>query len=193
MGSGGKLSHDAVAVIPSGFPAYRWHMVIGFVGLSVLYFGTIAYFDVIRNFLQLPPSGPKLCKNIVPDGQDCWRADLFAFELVSGLALVWAGVIGFWEWHVQKGNRHIPLTPEGRLFGYIPAAHHLTALGTTFQIFDLFISLLIPKQRQFLFLCHHIMAATVSWYGLNNQVCIAPCHKTAKRDDSKSCFLTHGL
>jgi hypothetical protein len=156
--------------IPSGFPSYRWKMLSGFVGLSVIYFGTIAAFDKIRAFLQLPPSSPELCENVVSDDDGkCWRADLFAFEVVSGVALVWSGVLGFWAWHVQRDNI-VPATPEGRLFGYLPAAHQLTALGTTFQLFDLFVSVLIPEQRQPLFLCHHVMAATVSWYGLNNQV-----------------------
>lgn len=171
MGSGGKRGYDDGIDIPSGFPAYQWHMIVGFVLFSAVYFGTVACFSEIREFLRLPPSSPELCKNVVSEGEDCWRADLFAFEVVSGVALTWSGVLGFWAWHVQRVDRQIPTTPEGRLFGYLPTAHQLTALGTTFQLFDLFISLIIPEQRQVLFLCHHIMAATVSWYGLNNQVC----------------------
>ncbi len=143
---------------------------MGFLSFSALYFAIIAFFDHIREFLRLPPSGPELCTNTAPGGEDCWRADLFAFEIVSGVALTWCGVLGFWAWHVQKVDQMIPSTPEGRLFGYLPLAHQLTALGTTFQLFDLFVSLLIPEQRQVLFLCHHIMAALVSWFGLNNQV-----------------------
>jgi hypothetical protein len=46
----------------------------------------------------------------------------------------------------------------------------LTAVSTTFQLFDFFVSLLIAEQRQPIFLAHHLSAATVSWYGLNNQV-----------------------
>ena len=73
-------------------------------------------------------------------------------------------------WHIKKIQKSVPDTPEGRLFGYIEEADVLCAVSTTFQLFDLVISFLIPEQRQLLFLCHHIMAATVSWYGLNNQV-----------------------
>lgn len=90
--------------------------------------------------------------------------------MVSGLALIWCGYKGFVAWHVKRIHNRIPNTPEGRLFGYIEEGHVLTAVSTTFQLFDLGVSLLIPEQRQLLFLCHHIMAATVSWYGLNNQV-----------------------
>lgn len=183
MGSGGKHTSAVIQArsddnnlnapqskkmeIPSGFHAYRWHMLSGFFFLSVIYFGTIAAFDTIRDFLQLPPSSPELCEN--QQEELCWRADLFAFEIVSGVALAWCGILGVWAWHIQRTHL-VPATPEGRLFGYLPEAHQLTALGTTFQVFDLCISLIIPEQRQPLFLCHHIMAATVSWYGLNNQV-----------------------
>lgn len=182
MGSGGKHTSAVIQArsddnnlnapqskkmeIPSGFHAYRWHMLSGFFFLSVIYFGTIAAFDTIRDFLQLPPSSPELCEN--QQEELCWRADLFAFEIVSGVALAWCGILGVWAWHIQRTHL-VPATPEGRLFGYLPEAHQLTALGTTFQVFDLCISLIIPEQRQPLFLCHHIMAATVSWYGLNNQ------------------------
>jgi len=181
MGSGGepvpKVSpatskvQESCLLIPSGFPAYKWRMLSWFLAFCGLYFVTINMFDRIQVFLQLPPSSPELCENMVETkGGHCWRADLFAFEVVSGLALVWCGIVGFWEWHVQRVDRHVPSTPQGRLFQYLPMAHQLAALGTTFQLFDLFVSLLIPEQRQPLFLCHHIMAATVSWYGLNNQV-----------------------
>jgi hypothetical protein len=157
--------NEIAPAIPSGFPKYQWSMLYGFLGMFAFYFGIIAVFPQIQNALQIPPSADELC---VVQGKGCYRADLFAFEVVSGLALMWCGLLGFYSWHVQK-TPGIPLTPEGRLFGYIPAAHQLTAVGTTFQVFDLIISLLIPEQRKPLFLCHHIMAATVSWYGLNNQ------------------------
>lgn len=163
-----KVTSKAMTEVPSGFPASRSRMLVSFLLFTILYFATIQYFETIRQFLQLPPSAPELCEHV--DDNLCWRADLFAFEVVSGVALAWAGILGFWAWHVKRVDRRIPATPEGRLFGYLPEAHQLTALGTTFQIFDLFISFLIPEQRQPLMLAHHIMAATVSWYGLNNQV-----------------------
>ena len=158
-------------MIPSGFPAYKSQMFFGFIVMSVLYYVTIACFDWIKDLLQLPPSDPEFCQQEQNDGdtKECWRADLFAFEVVSGVALSWCGYKGFMAWHVKRIQNDIPNTPEGRLFGYIQEAHALTAVSTTFQLFDLAISLLIPEQRQLLFLAHHVMAAIVSWYGLNNQ------------------------
>jgi hypothetical protein len=154
---------------PSGFPAYKSQMFFGFVSMSILYCVTIACFDHLQEWLQLPPSDPQFCQPHDDHTTPCWRADLFAFEVVSGLALSWCGYKGFAAWHVKRIQNSIPTTPEGRLFGYIEEAHALTAVSTTFQLFDLAVSLLIPEQRQFLFLAHHVMAATVSWYGLNNQ------------------------
>jgi hypothetical protein len=180
MGSGGKYCGDMtmnandststpIALVPSGYPACRSYMAFGFVIFTALYIGTIQYFEDIQKFLVLPPSSPELC--LSTSESSCWRADLFAFEVVSGVALTWSGILGIWAWHVKRVDRLIPPTPEGRLFGYLPVAHQLTALGTTFQLFDLVVSLLIPEQRQPLMLAHHTMATTVSWYGLNNQVC----------------------
>jgi hypothetical protein len=164
--------------VPSGFPYYRTQMFYGFAIMTVVYCISIATFDSVRKILHLPPSAAEYCQphqQKIVDGsttqtQPCWRADLFAFEIVSGLALMWCGYKGFVAWHVKRIQNSIPNTPEGRLFAYVEDGHRLTAVSTTFQMFDLGVSLLIPEQRQFLFLCHHIMAATVSWYGLNNQV-----------------------
>jgi hypothetical protein len=162
-------------VILSGFPSYRVQMYCGFATMTVLYCISIATFDSVRQLLQLPPSAVEYCQPHLEQVsgttlQSCWRADLFAFEIISGVALMWCAYKGFVAWHVKRIQNSIPNTPEGRLFAYIEEGHVLTAVSTTFQLFDLAVSLLIPEQRQILFLCHHIMAATVSWYGLNNQV-----------------------
>jgi hypothetical protein len=163
-----KRGNEISPEIPSGFPKYKYAMVYAFVAFTAIYFLMIATFPQIQRFLQLPPSADEFCENT--NNHPCWRGDLFSFEVVSGIALMWCGAVGFYAWHIKGIHRSVPATPEGRLFGYIEEAHQLTAVGTTFQVFDLFISLLIPEQRQPLFLCHHLMAATVSWYGLNNQV-----------------------
>jgi hypothetical protein len=162
------ITSAPLAVVPSGFPAYKMHMALSVIVFTACYMGTIQCFGAIQEFLQLPPSSPEFCPNAT--NNFCWRADLFAFEVVSGIALTWSGMLGFWAWHVKRVKQLIPGTPEGRLFGYLPEAHQLTALATSFQLFDLYISFLIPEQRQPLMLAHHTMAAAVSWYGLNNQV-----------------------
>ena len=158
-------STEIAPAIPSGFPAFKYRMLYAFIGFTILYFGVIELFPQLNAFLELPPSAAEFC----PPDKACWRSDLFSFEVVSGVALMWCGFMGFYAWHIQKCHLQIPDTPEGRLFGYLPSAHQLTAVGTTFQVFDLFVSLLIKEQREPLMLAHHIMAATVSWYGLNNQ------------------------
>jgi hypothetical protein len=164
--SSSSRRNEIPAAIPSGFPYYRNKMAFFFAFLTALYFGIITFFDNINKYLQLPPSSPELC----PDPKiPCWRADLLGFQVGSGLALCLCGLIGFRCWHFQNIDKAVPATPEGRLFGYLPQAHFLTALQTTFQLFDLFISFLIPGQCTPILVAHHTMAVTVSWYGLNNQ------------------------
>jgi hypothetical protein len=162
-----KNGNEISPEIPSGFPTYKYPMMLAFLTLMTIYFLVIATFPQLYRLLQLPPSADEFCTG---DGGECWRGDLFAFEVASGIPLMWCGLLGFYAWHIKGIHRSIPATPEGRLFGYIEDAHRLTAMGTTCQVFDLCMSLLIPEQRQPIFLLHHIMAATVSWYGLNNQV-----------------------
>jgi hypothetical protein len=159
-------SNEIPGAVPSGFPQYRNLMAFFFTVLTALYFGVIAMFDTLNQYLQLPPSPPEFCPS---SDQPCWRSDLFSFEVVSGFALMGCGILGVRCWHFQNIQTAVPMTPEGRLFGYLPQAHLLTAAQTTFQIFDLFISFLIPELRAPIMLAHHTMAATVSWYGLNNQ------------------------
>jgi hypothetical protein len=171
-------TNDVTPEIPSGFPHYRNAMILAFFAFTAIYFAVIAAFPTIASLLSLPPSAPEFCEN--DEQQPCYRADLFSFEIVSSIALMYCGWVGFYAWHVTDITKSIPATPEGRLFGYIDEAHKLTAVGTTFQVFDLLISLLIPEQRQVLMLCHHTMAATVSWYGLNNQVCTKDKMRKAK-------------
>jgi len=174
-------------IVPSGYPAYRWYMTLWFILFTILYIGTARFFGTIQEYLSLPPSRTAFCQDFT--GNVCWRADLFAYQVVSGAALTWAGMIGIWAWHIRRVDRSIPSTPEGRLFGYIPLAHQLTALATTFQLFDLVVSLLIPEKKQPLMLVHHIKAATVSWYGLNNQV-RTPRYYISKELMSRWCFDT---
>jgi hypothetical protein len=168
-GTGGHID------IPSGFKFYRSHMIIGFIALTVTYFAVMAVFDdVLQPWMNLPPSSPELCSSSSTTttsdvSQPCWRSDLFSFEVTSGIALIWSAWIGFYCWHVSGNVHRCGTTRDSRLFGYLPEGHALTAIGTTFQLFDLFVSFMIPEMRQWIFLCHHIMAATVSWFGLNNQ------------------------
>jgi hypothetical protein len=112
--SSSKSKNEIAPPIPSGFPRYKIQMLVGFILFFVLYFGVIAVFPAVAGLLSLPPSADEFCPNEKP----CWRGDLFSFEVVSGIALMWAGVVGFYSWHVKGIHKSIPDTPEGRMFGY---------------------------------------------------------------------------
>lgn len=78
----------------------------------------------------------------------CSRPDLLAFQMSSGLAILFCGVFGFRTWHVSRRvHSVIPPTPEGRLFAFLPESDQLAAANFTFQIWDFFVSLLIEEHR----------------------------------------------
>jgi hypothetical protein len=93
-------------------------------------------------------------------------------------------------WHIKKAPmKKIPQTPEGRLFGHIEEADWLTAAAVTFQLWDLVISILIPEHCTAVMIGHHIMAALVAWYGLNNQVGRRRHRVDAPGDDNRKNIL----
>ena len=155
--------------IPSGASHMKIPMLVGFVVLTSVYYGVLAIFPT-RIATWLPPSAPEFCS---PQEEGyCQRPDLFAFQMASGVALLFCGIVGFVSWHIsQVQSRTIPATPEGRLFGHIPQADWLCAASVTFQLWDLILSAMIPEHCTAIMLGHHTLAAMIAWYGLNNQVC----------------------
>lgn len=129
-------------------------------------------------FLSLPVlQGPFLvpadefCVRHADTTKPCSRPDLFAFQVSSGLALTYCAWIGSYCWYItRRAHTNIPQTPEGRLYKYLWESEKLAAVSFTFQLWDFFISLLIPEHSTAIMLTHHILAATVSWFALNNQV-----------------------
>jgi hypothetical protein len=78
----------------------------------------------------------------------CSRPDLFAFQMSSGMAILFVGLVGFRTWHVtRRVHSLIPATPEGRLFAHLPESEQLAAANLTFQVWDFFVSLLIAEHR----------------------------------------------
>ena len=162
--SNGEIS----PAIPSGFRRMRFYILFGLVYLTFVYVLVIREYRSLIELLAIPPPEDEYCPESI---SGCIRGDLFAFEVASGQALLFAAVVGFVAWHVTRAPMtKLPSTPEGRLFGYIPEADWLTAAAFTFQVWDFVISLMIPECRTAIMLAHHLMAGLVAWYGLNNQV-----------------------
>jgi hypothetical protein len=70
----------------------------------------------------------------------------------------------------KRAFQAVPQTPAGRLFGYIPEAEVLAAASFTFQLWDFFISLLIPEHRTAIMLSHHLAASLLSFYSIKYSV-----------------------
>lgn len=143
-------------------------IVTGWVLLTAVYAFLVYSFRQSETFLGFPKPADEFCVD-KPEGE-CYRIDLFAFQVASGIALTTCGVLGFVAWHVNKRVFTIlPPTAEGRLFGYLPEAELLAAINFMFQFWDFCISLAIPEHATVLMLSHHLMASTVSWCSIRYQ------------------------
>lgn len=134
--------------------------------LTVVYFAALL---CLRDSGSYLPPAEEYCNR--ETDATCSRPDLFAFQVSSGIAIFYVGWLGFHTWHIS-GRVHtaVPNTPEGRLFGYLEEGEKMAAANFTFQVWDFIISLLIPEHCTAVFLTHHFMAATVSYFSLSYQV-----------------------
>jgi TLC domain len=145
-------------------------IVPGWIVLTALYLVSLNFHEGIAKWLNLPSPAESFCKES-REGTVCARADLFSFQVSSGMALTFCGVYGFYLWHVSKAvHTVIPKTPAGRLFGHMPQAELLIAVNFMFQSWDFVVSATIPEHATPIFLGHHVLASTVSFCSLNYQV-----------------------
>jgi hypothetical protein len=163
-----KHKKEIAPPIPSGVSRMTIPILLGLVFLTVIYVGVIAIYSTLAKWWNIPPPANELCPD---DDLQCERPDLFAFEVASGHALLFCGVVGFRAWHVTRIHQtKLPSTPEGRLFGHLKEADWLCAASFAFQLWDLVLSAVIPEQCSAIMLAHHALSALIAWYGLNNQV-----------------------
>jgi hypothetical protein len=136
-------------------------IVTGWIGMTALYSLLLYYFNESTTIFGMSVS-EEYC--VGQELATCRRPDLFAFQVVSGIALTSCGLIGFYTWHVtSRSHSALPNTSAGRLFGHLPEAELLAALNFMFQVWDFFVSLLIPEHSTPIMLSHHLMASTVAW------------------------------
>lgn len=120
----------------------KTHMMTGIAALTLGY-GSLVY--ALQDSSSYLTPAQEHCEN---EKETCSRPDLFAFQIVPGLAMLWVAVSGFITWHVSKRvHTSLPQTPEGRLFGYLAESEQLAAASLTFQVWDFFLSLSIPEHR----------------------------------------------
>ena len=118
------------------------YMIVGFIVLS------LGYYSLVFALEGSPHLTPAAKHCLEQEDDNCTRSDLFAFQIVPGLAMAWVAAVGIWTWHVSRRvHSALPDTPEGRLFGYLPESEQLAAASLTFQVWDFIISLTIPEHR----------------------------------------------
>lgn len=121
------------------------YMILGVIVLTLGYHSLVFALQDSGHYLT---PAKHHCIEFDDNEEVCSRPDLFAFQIVPGLAMVWVGAVGFWTWHVtRRVHSALPATPEGRLFGYLVESEQLAAASLTFQVWDFFTSLSIPEHR----------------------------------------------
>ena len=74
-------------------------------------------------------------------------------------------------WYItQSVHKDLPNTPEGRLFGYLPANDDIATINFVFQVWDFIVSWFVPEYCTVLMMCHHAMSALVCFYSIHWQV-----------------------
>eukprot|EP00566_Odontella_aurita_P016113 CAMPEP_0113550630 /NCGR_PEP_ID=MMETSP0015_2-20120614/14088_1 /TAXON_ID=2838 /ORGANISM="Odontella" /LENGTH=281 /DNA_ID=CAMNT_0000451457 /DNA_START=115 /DNA_END=960 /DNA_ORIENTATION=- /assembly_acc=CAM_ASM_000160 len=148
----------------NGFARRRNAIALGTLFLTAVYWAACYALKESGSYLR---PAEEFCVN--SENELCSRPDLFAFQIGSGVAIFYCGVMGISTWH-RSVHRDLPSTPEGRLFGYLAESELLAAANFTFQVWDFFVSLMIPEHATAVFLLHHVAAALVSWFSLSYQV-----------------------
>lgn len=167
--NGRAKSNEMPPTIQSGFVKTRGKIATYIGCLTALYAAIYVGFLNSENVIGFPKPGEEFCQSAA--GSTCSRSDLFGFQISSGLAIAYCGLVGFYCWHISKRvHTALPATPAGRLYGYLEESESLAAINFSFQFWDFWISLLIPEHRGALMLLHHTAAATLCYFSLEYQV-----------------------
>jgi len=127
----------------------------------------VAYQVAKNSIIILPPVAAEFCSE---KESICSRPDLFAFQVASGVAIYSAAAVSILAWYQFKASGPLPTTLEGRMYGWHNYAYKIAVINFTFQLWDFFVSLMIPEHCTAVFLCHHIFAALTAWIAMNNQI-----------------------
>jgi hypothetical protein len=101
---------------------------------------------------------------------DCKRPDLFAFEFVNTCTFLWQSFVAIRSFHIRKTPiKLFPQTPVGRVFGFSEESEIIACVSMTIQLWGLVMTPLIPEFTSAIMLCHHFLAALVSFVALQYQ------------------------
>lgn len=162
-----KQPKDVSAKIPRVIRRQLPLIITGVVVSQLLYTILFYLYRDAPSWFGLPTPSQEFCQG--QDQMKCGRADLFAFQVVSGLSFLPIAMISFYSWHVaHRPFRAIPDSPEGRIYGYLPECEYMAALNLVYQIWDFLVSLTIPEFRSDpVMIAHHIAAAAVCYLCLD--------------------------
>lgn len=143
-----------------GFAKKKSYCAKIFAILSIIF--VIGYY--LGTFLT---PAPKYC----PSPQPCTRPEIFAIELVCMSSFLYMAFKSISFWQIYKIQlKEIPATPLGRVFGFHNESQNITAFSLVFQGWDLLVTPFIPEFATPIMIVHHLLAAFVSYVGLEYQV-----------------------
>mmetsp|Transcript_18672 Transcript_18672/g.26299 ORF Transcript_18672/g.26299 Transcript_18672/m.26299 type:complete len:165 (-) Transcript_18672:664-1158(-) len=151
----------------SAFPR-KWNEII-----LIIFALTVTYVCTTSQTIFSAKAVEKFClDDSANESTRCTRNDLFIFALNSMSIFVWLSIISIKCWYTN-GNVHktIGATVEGRLFGYLQDGEKICVVNISYQIWDFFVSFLIPEfASDYIMFAHHFLATVVCWFCLEYQV-----------------------
>lgn len=156
-----------------GFRRMAPHISLYLAGLCVVY--AVCY-QTADYFVGDMEPAPQYCPKGDDDDDDdqatpCRRPDLWAFQMVSVVAMHTSAFLGMHAWYyTQHPHKVIPATPAGRLLAPLPTAERLAAYALAYQVFDFVVSTTIPENCTFLMMTHHFMAGLVAYVSIRYTV-----------------------
>jgi len=181
MPSNGSSSSQRSSKPPTFRSPHLWSLlpyVLAVVGLMQAWYWLVYWlYDSGHTtvFGLPPPLDEAACASAAAAGtnaEKCGRSDMFAFQIVSGTTFVGIGGWAFYDWHVQQRNsvRRSTTTALGRLYAHHPTAQWITVINLAYQLWDFAVSLTIPEYCTAIMMTHHVVAATVAWSALYNDM-----------------------
>ena len=151
----------------NGVDRCKLQIEIGLASLAVIY-GTVYWLN--------PPiqAAAKYCDAAGTSTDDsangaCFRPDLLAYKVTSGLSMLVMGCMGTYHWYTSRLLRvQSTSVPEERLFGYVAMAEIQNVVILCYQIWDFVVSLTIPEHFEYIFLMHHFLAGCIAYWSLHH-------------------------
>jgi hypothetical protein len=96
---------------------------------------------------------------------------LIAYKVTAFFAMSTMGLMGTYHWHFSPQLKHLHRSSSrDRLLGYLAASDYQNVVIFCWQCWDLAMAIMIPENRDPLFLLHHVLAIITAYCSLEYQM-----------------------